>query len=87
MDVFFEETNDCLFVSVDLEASLIDDSKNSTFANLFHPEFLLSVKEYGGNNFANGDYTGGKEIIDNVNDRMRKYVDNYDNVQGGCCKS
>ena len=51
IDVFFEETNGCLFVSVDLEANLIDDIKNGAFANLFQGEFLLSVKEYGGNNF------------------------------------
>ena len=34
------------------------------------------------NNFARGHYTVGKEIIDKVNDRMRKLADNCDNVQG-----
>ena len=51
-------------------------------AKLFHPEFLLSGKEDAANNFARGHYTVGKEIIDKVNDRLRKLVDNCDNVQG-----
>lgn len=34
------------------------------------------------NNFARGHYTVGKEIVDTVNDRLRKLVDNCDNVQG-----
>ena len=46
-----------------------------------HPE-LINGKEDAANNFARGHYTVGKEIIDKVNDRMRKLVDNCDNVQG-----
>merc|ERR1712187_1013263 len=34
------------------------------------------------NNFARGHYTVGKEILDQVNDRLRKLVDNSKNVQG-----
>merc|ERR1711993_176273 len=44
----------------------IDDVKNSEFSAIYHPEFLM----------------GGKEMIDKVNDRLRKLVDNCDNVQG-----
>merc|ERR1712053_22916 len=32
--------------------------------------------------FARGHYTVGKEILDQVNDRLRKLVDNSENVQG-----
>ena len=46
------------------------------------PEFLLNGKEDAANNFARGHYTVGKEIIDSVSDRLRKLVDNCDNVQG-----
>merc|ERR1712168_1507332 len=48
----------------------------------FHPEFLLNGKEDAANNFARGHGTVGKEILDQVNDRLRKLVDNSQNVQG-----
>jgi len=84
--VFYQETNAGQFVprnlSVDLESNVIDDVKNSKMAAMFHPEFLLAGKEDAANNFARGHYTVGKEIIDKVNDRLRKLVDNCDNVQG-----
>ena len=83
---FYEETNEVLFVpinlSVDLEPNVIDDIRNGDLANLFHPQFLLNDKEDAANNFAQGHYTVGKEIVDKVNDRIRKFVDNCDNVQG-----
>jgi tubulin alpha len=65
-----------------LEPNVIDDVRNSPTAAIFHPEFLLSGKEDAANNFARGHYTVGKEIIDRVNDRLRKLVDNCENVQG-----
>merc|ERR1712061_389682 len=52
------------------------------YAAIFHPDFLLPGKEDAANNFARGHYTVGKKMIDKVNDRLRKLVDNYDNVQG-----
>jgi tubulin alpha len=83
---FFEETNAGQYVprnlSVDLEPNVIDDVKNSKYAALFSEEFLLDGKEDAANNFARGHYTVGKEMVDKVNDRMRKLVDNCDNVQG-----
>merc|ERR1712168_1679132 len=56
--------------------------KNSRYSAIFHPDFLLPGKEDAANNFARGHYTVGKEMIDKVNDRLRKLVDNCDNVQG-----
>merc|ERR1712115_385828 len=83
---FFEETGAGQYVPrnlmVDLEPNVIDDVKNSEFSAIYHPEFLLSGKEDAANNFARGHYTVGKEMIDKVNDRLRKMVDNCDNVQG-----
>merc|ERR1711971_1178250 len=67
---------------VDLEPNVIDDVKNSKYSAIFHPDFLLPGKEDAANNFARGHYTVGKEMIDKVNDRLRKMVDNCDNVQG-----
>merc|ERR1712152_121452 len=52
------------------------------YSAIFHPDFLLPGKEDAANNFARGHGTVGKEMIDKVNDRLRKLVDNCDNVQG-----
>jgi len=43
---------------------------------------LVNGKEDAANNFARGHYTVGKEQMDVINDRLRKLVDNSDNVQG-----
>ena len=77
---FFEETNGGLFVPRNL--SLIDDIRKGDLSNLFHPEFLLNSKQDAANKFAREHYTVRKEIIDKVNDRRRKLVNNCDNVQG-----
>jgi tubulin alpha len=83
---FFEETGAGQYVprnvSVDLEPNVIDDVKNGKYSSIYHPEFLLHGKEDAANNFARGHYTVGKEMVDSVNDRIRKLVDNCDNVQG-----
>jgi len=83
---FFEETGAGQFVprqiTVDLEPTVVDDIRTGPYAQMFHPEFLLNGKEDAANNFARGHYTVGKEILDQVNDRMRKLVDNSNNVQG-----
>ncbi|ETO02311.1 hypothetical protein RFI_35125 [Reticulomyxa filosa] len=65
---------------VDLEPNVIDDVKNGSFAAISITEFLVYVKEDAANNFAQGYYTIGKQIINKVNDRLRKLVDNCDNV-------
>merc|ERR1711937_504097 len=83
---FFEETNAGQFVprqiTVDLEPTVVDDVRTGARSQMFHPEFLLNGKEDAANNFARGHYTVGKEILDQVNDRLRKLVDNSQNVQG-----
>merc|ERR1712165_231030 len=83
---FFEETNAGQFVprniTVDLEPTVVDDVRTGARAQMYHPEFLLNGKEDAANNFARGHYTVGKEILDQVNDRLRKLVDNSQNVQG-----
>jgi tubulin alpha len=83
---FFEETQAGQYVprnlNVDLETSVNDAVANGPTSALFHPEFLISGKEDAANNFARGHYTVGKEQMDKVNDRIRKMVDNSENVQG-----
>merc|ERR1712066_543974 len=83
---FYEETGTGQFVprntTVDLEPTVVDDVRTGPYSQMFHPEFLLNGKEDAANNFARGHYTVGKEILDQVNDRLRKLVDNSQNVQG-----
>jgi len=83
---FFEETGTGQYVprniTVDLEPTVVDDVRAGAYSQMFHPEFLLNGKEDAANNFARGHYTVGKEILDQVNDRLRKLVDNSQNVQG-----
>jgi len=83
---FFEETGmgQCVprNVTVDLEPTVVDDVRQGFLQKAFHPEYLINGKEDAANNFARGHYTVGKEIIDTVSDRLRKLVDNSDNVQG-----
>merc|ERR1712227_151783 len=69
-------------ITVDLEPTVVDDVRTGVRSQMFHPEFLLNGKEDAANNFARGHYTVGKEILDQVNDRLRKLVDNSQNVQG-----
>jgi len=83
---FFEETSAGQFVPrniyVDLEPTVLDDVRRGSTASLFHPEYLVNAKEDAANNFARGHYTVGKEMMDIVSDRLRKLVDNSENVQG-----
>merc|ERR1712038_613349 len=66
----------------DLEASVLDDIRVGATKDLFYAEDLINAKEDAANNFARGHYTVGKELMDVVNDRIRKLVDNSENVQG-----
>merc|ERR1719321_1081033 len=83
---FYEETAAGQYVprnlSVDLEPTVIDDIRRGPMSGMYHPEFLVNGKEDAANNFARGHYTVGKEQMDIVNDRIRKLVDNSENVQG-----
>ena len=67
---------------IDLQPKMINNIKTSKYRKLFSNECLLSGKFDAENNFASGRYTLGKEMMDLVNDRIRKLVDKCDNIQG-----
>ena len=67
---------------MDLEPNVIDEVRTGTYRDLFHPEQLITGKEDAANNYARGHYTIGKEIIDNVLDRIRRVADNCNGLQG-----
>eukprot|EP00439_Symbiodinium_sp_Y106_P015521 s2429_g2.t1 len=82
-------------VMVDLEPTVVDEVRTGTYRQLFHPEQLISGKDFerspahrhgedAANNFARGHYTIGKEIVDLVLDRIRKLADNCTGLQGFC---
>ncbi|GKT40185.1 tubulin alpha chain [Colletotrichum spaethianum] len=52
---------------------------------LFHPELLISGKEDAANNYARGHYTIGKEMVDNVIDRVRRVAGFEPNNQMVVC--
>ncbi|CAH1153395.1 unnamed protein product [Phaedon cochleariae] len=69
-------------VFVDLEPTVIDSVRLGEYKSLYHPEQLISGKEDAANNYARGHYTVGKEVIDQVSDRIRKLTDQCGGLQG-----
>merc|ERR1712165_172990 len=83
---FFQETGNGKHVPrailVDLEPSVVDETRTGTYRSLFHPEQLISGKEDAANNYARGHYTVGKELIDIVLERMRRQAEQCTGLQG-----
>ncbi|SCU99901.1 LAME_0G06260g1_1 [Lachancea meyersii CBS 8951] len=83
---FFNETGSGKFVPralyVDLEPNVIDEVRTGPYRELFHPEQLISGKEDAANNYARGHYTVGRELLDDILDRVRKISDQCDGLQG-----
>ncbi|XP_041259343.1 tubulin alpha-5 chain isoform X1 [Onychostruthus taczanowskii] len=69
-------------IFVDLEPTVIDEVRGGVYRQLFHPEQLITGKEDAANNYARGHYTIGKEVIDQVLDRIRKLADQCTGLQG-----
>ncbi|KAF2435731.1 tubulin subunit [Tothia fuscella] len=85
-ETFFTETAGGKYVPrsivVDLDPSPIDEIRTGKYGKLFHPELLISGKEDAANNYARGHYTIGKELVENVIDRVRRVADNCSSLQG-----
>lgn len=85
-NTFFGETSSGKFVPraifVDLEPTVIDEVRTGAYRQLFHPEQLITGKEDAANNYARGHYTVGKELIDQVLDKVRKMTDQCAGLQG-----
>lgn len=61
---------------------MVDEVRTGKYRNLFHPEQLITGQEDASNNYARGHYTVGKELIDQVMDRVRRVADNCSGLQG-----
>ncbi|CAC5374108.1 TUBA [Mytilus coruscus] len=85
-NTFFSETGAGKHVPravfVDLEPTVVDEVRTGTYRQLFYPEQLITGKEDAANNYARGHYTIGKEIVDQVLDRIRKLADQCTGLQG-----
>jgi len=83
---FFEETRSGHFIPrnifADTEPTVNDTIRNGPLADAFDPQFILNGKEDTGGNWANGHFGIGKEIMYQVNDRVRKQVEQSDSPQG-----
>ncbi|CAK9291873.1 unnamed protein product, partial [Gordionus sp. m RMFG-2023] len=86
INTFFRETDAHHFVPravmVDLEPTVVDEIKSGPYKNLFHPEDMITGKEDAANNYARGHYTIGKEIIEDVLNRIRKLTEACQGLQG-----
>ncbi|XP_068084870.1 tubulin alpha chain-like [Anabrus simplex] len=69
-------------IMIDLEPTVIDEVRSGTFKRLFHPEMLISGKEDAANNYARGHYTVGRDILDEVVDKMRQMAQSCSCLQG-----
>ncbi|KAI9684668.1 MAG: alpha-tubulin [Trizodia sp. TS-e1964] len=83
---FFTETGQGKYVPrtiyCDLEPNVVDEVRTGTYRSLFHPEQMITGKEDASNNYARGHYTVGKELIDQVLDKVRRVADNCTGLQG-----
>merc|ERR1711936_376519 len=74
---FFSETGSGKHVPravfVDLEPTVIDETRCGTYRQLYHPEQLINGKEDAANNYARGHYTIGKEVVDLVLDSKESF--------------
>ncbi|KKA29069.1 hypothetical protein TD95_005464, partial [Thielaviopsis punctulata] len=75
-ETFFTESSNGKYVPralfVDLDPSPIDEIRTGQYKSLFHPEMLINAKEDAANNYARGHYTIGKEMVENVSERIRR---------------
>lgn len=69
-------------VFIDFEPSAVDEVRKGTYADLFHPDQLISGKEDAANNYARGYCNIGQEFIELTMDRIRKQVDYCSSIQG-----
>ncbi|VEL33850.1 unnamed protein product [Protopolystoma xenopodis] len=85
-NTFFHETGNGKHVPraifLDLEPNVVDEVRTGRYRQLFHPDQLITGKEDAANNYARGHYTIGREIIDNVLERIRKLTEQCTGLQG-----
>ncbi|XP_069686930.1 tubulin alpha-2 chain-like isoform X1 [Periplaneta americana] len=69
-------------VMVDLEPTVVDEMRNGSYKQLYHPEQLISGKEDAANNYARGHYSVGRDMLEAVAERIRLLAENCTGLQG-----
>ncbi|KAK9390838.1 Tubulin/FtsZ, GTPase domain-containing protein [Lipomyces mesembrius] len=86
LETFFAETGRGKYVPrsifVDLDSGPIDQVRSGPLHGLYHPEQLISGEEDAANNYARGCYTIGRQVIDNVWERVRHVTEACSSLQG-----
>ena len=67
---------------IDLDPNIIDNIQISKYRNIYNPEFLISGKEDASNIYSRGYYSIGKPLIDDIQYKIHKLIENCDNTQG-----
>mmetsp|Transcript_113995 Transcript_113995/g.329303 ORF Transcript_113995/g.329303 Transcript_113995/m.329303 type:complete len:445 (+) Transcript_113995:46-1380(+) len=67
---------------IDLEQATVDQVRNGTHRELFHPDQLLSAKDDSSGNFGRGFYGIGKQVIDEVCENIRRLAEDCLTLQG-----
>lgn len=85
-DTFFSETGQGKYVPraiyCDLEPNVVDEVRTGMYRSLFHPDQMITGKEDAANNYARGRYTVGRELVDQVLNKVRRVADNCSGLQG-----
>ncbi|VDO82640.1 unnamed protein product [Schistosoma mattheei] len=86
INVYFNEVSGGKYVScallVDLEPGTMESVRAGPFGRLFHPDNFVFGQSGAGNNWANGHYTEGAELVDSILDVVRKEAGSCDGLQG-----
>ncbi|XP_011495458.1 PREDICTED: tubulin beta chain-like [Ceratosolen solmsi marchali] len=86
VNVFFHETIKKRFIPrsiiVDLEPGTIDAIRASTYGRIFRPDNFIFGQNGASNNWAKGHYTDGLELVDEVQDVLRREAESCDCLQG-----
>lgn len=70
-------------IFIDLEPSVItEEINNGRNCALFHPDYQITGKEDAANNYARGNYTIGRTIIDQVMEKIQKLAEQCPSLQG-----
>ena len=69
-------------ILVDLEPDTVESVRAGPFGKLFRPDIFVLGGSGAGNNWANGHYTEGADLVESVLDVVRKELEIGDCLQG-----
>ena len=85
-EAFFSETQSGIFrarnLMVDTDRNVIENVKKCAFSAIYDDDCLLFGSECANNNFAKAYYGLGREMMDNISNRVNRMVDDCENFQG-----